>query len=179
MIRGGVVRLNPEIDDLLDWLQISTEGLDYEMQNSVLESLLCHEEILLQRLKELQGIMARAGVLQGRGVAWAVIRRYVRSRMRDNFRERIAVRAHRLDACFKQDTQRKECLEEICGITPAELVKYAANGGEIQVELAGLIASRSGLELLRILGLESICLSGRYSLRQLRQDIRKMFASVS
>ena len=176
--RVGEVRLNPEVDDLLEWLQISTEGLDYELQNRVLESLLCHEEILRQRIVELRSIMSKAAKLQEQKLPWYRIRRHIQLRLGGRFRGRIAVPAQLLSKCFQDKTERRECLESICGIACSELEKYVAAKIELPVEVSGLLAARSGRELLATLGIENICVYGRYSLARLQAKIQGMFAGI-
>lgn len=171
------IRLNPEIDDLLDWLQIYPQEPEYEMRNRVVESLILHSQLIRKKISSVRKIIQRVRDSFTRGVPATKIKKYVRGRIGVECLSTVVLNIQDvLDFIASKASIVDVDMEEL-GITHSCLVQKSRGKKCIELHLDRVLSSEIGIELLESISLEEVCISDKYSLEQIQSNISNMFCS--
>ena len=171
------IRLNPEIDDLLDWLEIYPQEPGYEMRNRVVESLILHSQLIRKKISRVRKIILKVRDSFIRGVPATKIRKYVRGRVGVECLSTVVLDIQDvLDFIAGKSLIVEEDMEEL-GITHSCLTQKGRGKKCIELHLDRVLSSEIGLALLESISLEKVCISDKYSLEQIQSNISNMFCS--
>ncbi len=171
------IRLNPEVDDLLDWLEVYPQEPEYEMRNRVVESLMQHLQLLKKKISSVRKIIRKVRNLLSSSVPSVKIERYIRGRIGVDGLSTVMLDVGNIRDFMAYKSSGVEVELEALGINYNCLTQKSRVKRCVELRLERLLSSEVGIELLEYITLEKVCISDKYSLEEIESCISNMFCS--
>ncbi len=171
-------RVNPELEDILDWLEIDAVDSEYARQQRVLETLLCQRRQLLRLLFRFRRVQRQSRKLRSPVLSLRRRKQQLQALLSPECGLSVELEAQRLRELVRSLPlgQRREW-PQLLGIGRQELEQGCARRGTLRVEVAGLLAWREGSDFVAALAPASLRLCGRYTLTELEERIAEVMAT--
>ncbi len=165
-------RVNSELEDLLEWLEIEPVETEYAGRRRVLESLLYQEREVQRAVNLFKRVLQRSRDLLWQQPALPRRKKLLESLLSPecSFELEFEAEAVRELVLSLSQPLRREW-SRLLGISRRELEHACYRGGAVTLELAGLLACREGIGFIARYDPAALRLCGVYSLRELEARI--------
>ncbi len=172
------LRIEPELDDLLDWLEVIPLETENKQANGLLETWNCLGAKLKQSLERLQRLMRRAEELEARTEPTRRIEAYIRRNLGTELPRQLELEATSVRSYYIQRYGRSYSPYTMALQLRASDLKRAVKYGEhLTFDLAQLVATAEGRALLKHIGLKNIAFEPHYSYNRVREEILKIIGT--
>ncbi len=172
------LRLEPELDDLLDWLEIIPLETENKQANGLLETWNCLGARLKKSLERLQRLMRRAEELEARAEPMRRIEAYIRRNLGTELPRQLELEATGVRSYYIQRYGRSYSPYTMALQLRASDLKRAVKYREhLTFDLAQLVAVAEGRALLKHIGLKNLALEPHYSYNRVREEILKIIGT--